>query len=1011
MLSNPTQKHHHITSTIRQTFHEAQQSLIGHKKMAKSLIKITEQSLQQGDGEEFIEAILHCFNAILQSSSSRKGKDDYASDDVIGRSLKFFKTYITLLPPSTTSPIIESIIIFSLTNLSSKEKMVRKNLLTILAHSLNVLDELSNEILLSYREHVSKHLYDREAIVRVEAIIGMSRLQGMPLNPADDEVEGAPVMSVGDAFVEILSNDPNPECRKMALLQLEVDGGTVSNAVADDQKISSMLERRRDTSPLVRRALFNKKICSVVASATVAGPSSSDSPNNPLKPSLLKAKHYDSLFREGLSDHDSSVRSSVKSCLFGPFINEVAEGNLIRLLLSFDSLLNRSLCEATLLSFYHMAEQQDSAKTLFTEFPLVYLQNLTPETALAMRVYLQFRMNLYSADNCKPVDITSVFVLNNNTSLFQPSDMLPPLTEIVSVLADLQRRLIVLSSTDKDVEEMMEVEFCIEELLMTILLLGSDVDEVGYRSLEQLVMGDMLPNLGIKENLFDLSLLTMRVGFNSGFSSGGVGGGNNNFSSSSSSSSSFSDFHTFLNQCLPLIQDFSDLFKTSTDASMESLTISDGVYNNNNSNNNNNNNHKNDSTSSKNAIKMSWRVAAQVRSLKLIARAVQMIPQQGRLSEGDQLLISDLLEQFIIPSINSDYSSVQTEGLKVLCGCAIRLGRRDFAGGNNLIREYLPLMKEFVEHSSDCDDDDDDRSTTGTVALQFLFDSFLIDPSIYQDVEEIIKKAVITGSTIGVEGMCKILLTKKTSLKEDDFSMLLSLALKEFVLCGGAAGGGSTNCNVQKSQQILSLFFSRFICKQENRLLLAKVIPSSLSTSTIDDHHQSSTVDVLVDLMMLDELCIIELALSSLWTLMSSFKVFHSKTTATKIAEQRELSFLSVLSIKAVTKCKSTAPETRLVRKEILVLIEQAQRIMSSLFYSSVKKTIFNQFSRAISTFNERCLADNGNGGDDGGEYKDEQQQQSDQQTQQEQHRLTEKIQSVLGGDLLRDFKKSYISL
>jgi condensin complex subunit 3 len=166
--------------------------------------------------------------------------------------------------------------------LTSKEKFVRYRSTQLISHVINSLDSIDDDLFQLLRHGLLKRIRDKEAMVRVQAVLGLGRLAG---NDADDEAEdsdddsGAGLLG---KLLEVLQNDPSADVRRSLLVNLPILPNT----------LPFLLERARDQDPATRRALYSR-----------------------LLPALGDFRHLslsmrEKLLRWGLRDRDENVRKA-----------------------------------------------------------------------------------------------------------------------------------------------------------------------------------------------------------------------------------------------------------------------------------------------------------------------------------------------------------------------------------------------------------------------------------------------------------------------------------------------------------------------------------------------------------------------------------------------------------------------------------------------------------------------------------------------------------------------------
>ena len=190
--------------------------------------------------------------------------------------------------------------------LVAKEKVVRYRVTQIVSFMVNCLDSLDDEYYHLVKAGLTKRMKDKEAMVRVQAALGLGRLAGNEGGEEDeddisDEEEAAGLL---EKLIDSLQNDPSADVRRSLLLNLPLTPKT----------IPYLLERARDLDPATRRALYSR-----------------------LLPALGDFRHLslsmrEKLLRWGLRDRDEHVRKATARLFRERWIEDCAgisdaEGN------------------------------------------------------------------------------------------------------------------------------------------------------------------------------------------------------------------------------------------------------------------------------------------------------------------------------------------------------------------------------------------------------------------------------------------------------------------------------------------------------------------------------------------------------------------------------------------------------------------------------------------------------------------------------------------------------------
>lgn len=352
--------------------------------------------------------------------------------------------------------------------MSAKDKVIRYRATQIVAHIVNTLDSIDDEIFQVVRLSLLKRLRDKESTVRVQAVLGLGRLadegeDGEDDDDSDDKVAGGVLRKLRDA----LQHDPSADVRRALLLNLPFTPGT----------LPFLLERARDLDAATRRALYSRLL-----------PALGDFRH-------LSLTHREKLLRWGLRDRDENVRKAtarlfrerwIEDCA-RPRGQEMEEGEggpaaaqdaaepsteaLLELLERID-MLNSGV--ETGIAHEAMREFWDGRPDYrdFITFEDPYFHELTPESVFVARTFNEY---------CKKSD--------DSRLQSQAEDKLPEVTKFAFLLQKHLVHLIelveqvALNPDDNEAEEdAVQQEFCVEQLLHIALTLDYS-DEMGRRKM------------------------------------------------------------------------------------------------------------------------------------------------------------------------------------------------------------------------------------------------------------------------------------------------------------------------------------------------------------------------------------------------------------------------------------------------------------------------------------------------------------------------------------------------
>lgn len=293
-----------LRTQICSIFFDAQRTTVSHRKLVVNLRKIQEAccyeptdakkrtGAEDFDEEQFNYEVGRCVLRIMPVKKS---------ENVGEKVIKFFglflryvnekdnelhttedDTEVLMETPSTrlTTHVMSAV----LPLLTSKEKFVRFRSTQLISHIINSLDSIDDDLFQMLRHGLLKRIHDKEAMVRVQAVLGLGRLAGNEVgqeansDDSDDE-SGSGLL---EKLLQVLQNDPSADVRRTLLTNLPILPNT----------LPFLLERARDQDAATRRALYSR-----------------------LLPALGDFRHLslsmrEKLLRWGLRDRDENVRKA-----------------------------------------------------------------------------------------------------------------------------------------------------------------------------------------------------------------------------------------------------------------------------------------------------------------------------------------------------------------------------------------------------------------------------------------------------------------------------------------------------------------------------------------------------------------------------------------------------------------------------------------------------------------------------------------------------------------------------
>ncbi|PQE28512.1 condensin subunit Cnd3 protein [Rutstroemia sp. NJR-2017a WRK4] len=292
-----------LRTQISSIFRDAQRNTATHRKLAVNLRKIQEAccyeptsktkktGAEDFEEEDFTNEFTRC---VLRVMPVKK------SESVGEKAIKFIGLYlrhanekdnelnasgeddegVLVETPSTrlTSHLMSTI----LPLLTAKEKFVRFRATQLISHIINSLDSIDDDLFQSLRQGLLRRIHDKEAMVRVQAVLGLGRLAGNEAEGKGDDSDDESSGGLLEKLLAVLQNDPSADVRRSLLINLPILPNT----------LPYLLERARDQDPATRRALYSR-----------------------LLPALGDFRHLslsmrEKLLRWGLRDRDENVRKA-----------------------------------------------------------------------------------------------------------------------------------------------------------------------------------------------------------------------------------------------------------------------------------------------------------------------------------------------------------------------------------------------------------------------------------------------------------------------------------------------------------------------------------------------------------------------------------------------------------------------------------------------------------------------------------------------------------------------------
>ncbi|KAK6463397.1 nuclear condensing complex subunit [Scheffersomyces coipomensis] len=307
-----------LKSAMAHVFQDAQVSLAGHRKLVMILKNLFGKSIELEKGDYFNLYFTKLVNKILPLKKGEKSGDRIA---------KFCSAFVASLSmdeikrkqenedeeveeddneEETYSGVFSKYLVHHLLRgIESKDKWVRYRVVQLLAYLVHYIGEIDRDSFEALYTSLMKRLNDREAIVRIQAIVAVSKFQEFDLDGYDYTYAKVSNQHVKDVITETLQYDESAEVRRAALLN-----------VIKENNNDTVLERARDNNGINRRLVYSRIVKEVGSIGN------------------LNFEEREFLLKWGLNDRDPSVQQAATKMLTTTWFDAVNED-----LLSLVSLL------------------------------------------------------------------------------------------------------------------------------------------------------------------------------------------------------------------------------------------------------------------------------------------------------------------------------------------------------------------------------------------------------------------------------------------------------------------------------------------------------------------------------------------------------------------------------------------------------------------------------------------------------------------------------------------------
>lgn len=388
-------------------------TLSGHRKLVGLLRSIQVKAISIGYEEMFNFQFIKLISKILKLRKGVTAADRVAKfcSVVVATVLKEESEKPTSRPngdvcdegeplESVSSEFVDNLIRHLLRGIESKFKEVRYRVVQLLAYLVNYITEIDELLFKALRYSLHRRLYDREPIVRIQAVVAISRFQYF--------LENEELNSATKSLLVTLKHDDSPEVRRAALL----------NLVKNNDTLPEILQSARDNNAINRRLVYSRILREISSFSEVS------------------VEMRDQLLNWGLNDRDASVKAAAENMFSKTWLalanEEILE--LIENLRVIDSEVSETAMEVL---FELRREKLDSV-----EIDPQTWKELTVERAFFIRTYFDFCNHHKLYDNIeKNIPELTRLALLLNQYLKLRSSMLSSNKELVEMNMAHERKL------------------------------------------------------------------------------------------------------------------------------------------------------------------------------------------------------------------------------------------------------------------------------------------------------------------------------------------------------------------------------------------------------------------------------------------------------------------------------------------------------------------------------------------------------------------------------------------
>lgn len=374
-----------IRYAMAHVFQDAQLSLSGHRKLVIVLKNIQQRAISLGYEEGFTLKFVKLLNKILPLKKGEQVADRvakfcsmfvsslYKDEEIVKDKKKNGKENDSDMSSEDSDSdseeetpagrFVDYLLRHLLRGIQAKDKNVRYRVVQLLAYIVNYIGEIDEELFKALHWSLNRRLFDKEANVRIQAVVAISSFQYINLTEEGEYSADNQVNKATQSLLIAIQNDDSAEVRRAALLNL------AKNQVT----IPFLLERARDVNSINRRLVYSRILKELGDFRDI---------DFQLRENLLKW---------GLNDRDDSVQKSAIKMFSSTWL-DIVDNDLIELIENL-KVVDSDIADTAMMTFYR--ERADKLSSI--EISESSWKELTTEKAFLIRTFYEHcnENNLY----------------------------------------------------------------------------------------------------------------------------------------------------------------------------------------------------------------------------------------------------------------------------------------------------------------------------------------------------------------------------------------------------------------------------------------------------------------------------------------------------------------------------------------------------------------------------------------------------------------------------------------